>query len=257
MGIDKIVVEDYQELSEQAAAIVEQRIKAKPDLVLGLATGSTPVGLYKRLVADYQAGAIDLSQVTTFNLDEYCGLASDHPQSYRFFMDKHLFSQVNIDRRRVNFPREGDEDEYDRKITAAGGIDLQILGIGRNGHIGFNEPGSSFESRTRVVDLTKTTMADNARFFNRPEDVPRRAVTMGLATIMEAKTIILLASGESKAEVMKVMLAQRPAEGIPASILQRHKQVVIIVDREAGGGEKRTLLRQKHKGQSLNKTQSL
>ena len=235
MGIERIVVDDYEELSKQAAKLVAQRIKEKPTLVLGLATGSTPIGLYERLVAMYRQGEIDWSQVTTFNLDEYCGLETSHPQSYRYFMDEHLFSRVNIDRGRTNFPSERKVAGYERAIKEAGGIDLQILGIGRNGHIGFNEPGSQFDSQTRVVELTETTMQDNARFFVRRDEVPRKAVTMGLKTIMESREILLLASGANKAEVVQRMLSQKPSWDVPASVLQGHNKVIIMTDREAAG----------------------
>jgi glucosamine-6-phosphate deaminase len=202
-------------------------------LVLGLATGSTPLGLYEQLVRIYQTNGVDFSQVTTFNLDEYCGLGPDHPQSYRYFMDNHLFNLVNIDRSRVHFPDENDPDQYEPDIKAAGGVDLQILGIGRNGHIGFNEPGSSFGSRTRVVDLTKGTKADNARFFKQAKEVPLKAVTMGLGTIMEAKEIVLLASGSKKSDVMEKLLAQRATLELPASILHKHNKAQIIIDKDA------------------------
>jgi len=171
----KVVAANYGELSEMAAELVMSRMSAKPGLVLGLATGSTPIGLYGRLVHNCQEGELDFAQVATFNLDEYCGLADDHPQCYRFFMDEHLFKHVNIDRSRVHFPKcEEDGTEYERRIKEVGGIDLQVLGIGRNGHIGFNEPGSAFDSRTRVVDLAETTIEDNARFFVSEDDVPKQ-----------------------------------------------------------------------------------
>ncbi|HBE90630.1 MAG: glucosamine-6-phosphate deaminase [Candidatus Andersenbacteria bacterium RIFCSPHIGHO2_12_FULL_46_9] len=236
MGIKRVAVSGYQEMSDRAALLVIQRIKEKPDLVLGLATGSTPLGLYERLVESYQQGETDFSQVATFNLDEYCGLSKNHPQSYQYFMDKHLFSLVNIDCRQVHFPQENDGlDKYEQKIKDTGGVDVQILGIGRNGHIGFNEPGSAFTSRTRVVDLTDVTIKDNARFFARPEEVPRRAVTMGLATIMDAKEILLLASGASKASVVERLMTEKQSVDVPASILWGHPKIMLIVDKEADG----------------------
>lgn len=239
MSTEKVVVSNYQEMAARAAEIVLQRMQEKPKLVLGLATGSTPLGLYERLVESYKMGKTDFSQVTTFNLDEYCGLAKNHPQSYRYFMDKYLFSGVNIDYRRVHFPSEvEDGDEYEQKIMEAGGIDLQILGIGRNGHIGFNEPGSDFKSRTRVVDLTEMTIKDNARFFTQPAEVPRQAVTMGLATIMDAKEILLLVSGSGKAAVMERLMMKKPSVDVPASVLHSHTKTTIIVDKKADGGQR-------------------
>lgn len=236
MSMEKVVVSNYQEMANRAAEMVLQRVQEKPKLVLGLATGSTPLGLYERLVESYKKGKIDFSQVITFNLDEYCGLAKNHPQCYRYFMDKYLFSGVNIDYRRVHFPSERDDgDEYERAIVEAGGIDLQILGIGRNGHIGFNEPGSDFKSRTRVVDLTDMTIKDNARFFTQSEEVPRQAVTMGLATIMDAKEILLLVSGASKAAVMERLMTEKPSVDVPASVLHGHAKTMIMVDKEADG----------------------
>lgn len=245
MGIEKIIVADYQEMSARAATLVAQRMKAKPRLVLGLATGATPIGLYQQLVAMSKRGEIDWSEVTTFNLDEYVGLTADHQQSYRYFMNIHLFDQVNIDRQRVYFPEEERGEEYEQEIRKVGGVDLQVLGIGRNGHIGFNEPGSPFDSRTRVVDLTDTTIEDNARFFQRRvalqrtslrrEEVPKRAVTMGLATIMEAKEILLLASGAGKAAAVREMGDGEVSIKTPASVLQGHEKVTIIMDSEAGG----------------------
>lgn len=237
MSMEKVIVKDYREMADRAAEMVLQRLQEKPNLVLGLATGSTPLGLYERLVESYQRGKTDFSRVTSFNLDEYCGLAHNHPQSYRYFMSKYLFSGVNIDYRRVHFPSEEEGgDEYEQAIVEAGGIDLQILGIGRNGHIGFNEPGSDFKSRTRVVDLTEMTVKDNARFFAQPEEVPRQAVTMGLATIMEAKEILLLVSGESKALVMERLMTEKPSVDVPASVLHGHAKATIMMDKAADGG---------------------
>jgi glucosamine-6-phosphate deaminase len=235
--MDEIVVGGYQELSDRAADFVVERLKEKPNLVLGLATGSTPVGLYQNLAKEYKRGKVSFKSVTTFNLDEYCGLGSNDSQSYGVFMDENLFNHIDVNRDNVFFPAcDQREGQYDLKIKEAGGIDLQILGIGRNGHIGFNEPGSSFSSRTRVVELAESTVKDNARFFTDSKDVPRKAVTMGLATIMEAKEVLLLASGEKKKEAVYRLLHKGESEELPASVLRHHRNAIVIVDSEAGGG---------------------
>lgn len=231
------VLASYGALSECAAALVAEQVRNKPSSVLGLATGSTPEGLYASLAAMYDGGELNLADVTTFNLDEYEGLAAGHIQSYRAFMQRHLFGLVNVAPDRVHFPVGVMANEsYDNAIRRSGGIDLQILGIGSNGHIGFNEPGSPFGSRTRAVDLTLRTVQDNARFFANASQVPRRAVTMGMATIMEARRILLLASGTQKAEAVAAALEGAVHEGLPASILQRHADVVVLVDTGAAAG---------------------
>ncbi len=234
-----IVVKDYQKMSKRAAKIVANRMKRKPDLVLGLATGSTPLGMYSELIRMHKEEGLDFSKVRSFNLDEYCGLSSDHPQSYHYFMYDKLFNHINIRPENIYIPR-GDVEKadifcewYEKKIKEEGGMDLQVLGIGRDGHIGFNEPGSSLGSRTRIKTLTKETIEDNARFFKKKEEVPRYAITMGLGTISEAKECLLLASGTNKAEAIQKSIEGPVSAEITASLLQLHPRVMIIVDEEA------------------------
>lgn len=234
-----IIVKDYQKMSQRAAKIVANRMKRKPDLVLGLATGSTPLGMYSELIRMHKEEGLDFSKVRSFNLDEYCGLSSDHPQSYHYFMYDKLFNHINIRPENIYIPR-GDVEKadifcewYEKKIKEEGGMDLQVLGIGRDGHIGFNEPGSSLGSRTRIKTLTKETIEDNARFFKKKEEVPRYAITMGLGTISEAKECLLLASGTNKAEAIQKSIEGPVSAEITASLLQLHPRVMIIVDEEA------------------------
>lgn len=237
--MELIVVDSYQQLSERAAAAVAAEIKAKPAAVLGLATGSTPEGMYSELVKLNREGQVDFSRVTTFNLDEYAGLAPGHEQSYCYYMHRHLFNLVNIRPEQVNIPGCDPENvdqfcrEYDQRIAAAGGIDLQVLGIGGNGHIGFNEPGAYLRVHTHLVNLTAETIAANSRFFHAVEEVPKQAISMGLGSIMLAKKIILLASGKAKAEAIARTVCGLIDTGLPASILQLHRDVTIIADREA------------------------
>ncbi len=237
MEID--ITENYQKLSGKAAEIIKNEISKKPDIVLGLATGSTPVGCYKKLVKMHESGEVDFSKVIVFNLDEYLGLSADNSQSYHYFMKKHLIDKVNIKKKNFNIPNGKAEnpkkhsEEYEKRIKEAGGIDLQILGIGANGHIGFNEPGSSFNSKTRPVDLKEKTIKSNARFFKSGEDVPRKAITMGLGTILEAKRIILMASGKGKAKICKRFLKGPVDQSVPATALKNHKNVLILLDKEA------------------------
>jgi len=239
MPIKVIITRDYDEMSKLAAKMIADAIRAKPNIVLGLATGGTPEGCYKELVRMHKEEGLDFSQVVTFNLDEYVGLPPDHPQSYHYYMDVYLFNHVNIKRENTHIPDGMAKDlekhcqEYEEMIKKAGGIDLQLLGIGRNGHIGFNEPGSPFDSRTRVVELTETTRRDNARFFKSIDEVPTHAVTMGLATIMEARKIILLASGENKADAIAKAVEGPKTTMVPASILQDHPDCTFIIDKEA------------------------
>ncbi len=224
------VLPTYEAVSGRAFDVVAARIRASPQLVLGLATGSTPLGLYRRLAA----GDLDWSRVTTFNLDEYAGLSPEHPQSYHHYMWLHLFRHVNITPARTHIPSAtGAGTAFEARIAAAGGIDLQILGIGANGHIGFNEPGSSFGSRTRSVSLAARTIADNARFFDRVEDVPRSACTMGIGTIMESRVIMLMACGKVKAEAVSRALQGPVTTDVPASVLQRHPNVLVLLDEAA------------------------
>lgn len=219
----KIIIEnDYTSLSQKAAEEISAAIKARPDLVLGLASGKTPVGLYEILSQKCQKGEINFSKVSTFNLDELV-IAPDDPKSYRSYMQKKLFSKININPKNINFPpiEPGKFKEFENKIIDLGGIDLQILGIGVNGHIGFNEPGSSFASKTRIVELKNDTL------------VLRKAATMGIATIMRAKKIILLASGAKKAQIIFKALKGPITTDVPASILQEHPDCMVILDEEA------------------------
>lgn len=239
--MQQLIARDYRELSRLAADRVSAVVAEKPAAVLGLATGSTPIGLYAELVARSRAGELDLRQVTTFNLDEYLGLPRTHPASYWQFMQAHLFRHVPVRAERIHLPRgdapdpEAECRAYEAAIAAAGGIDLQVLGIGGNGHIGFNEPGAPFDSVTRVVDLTAETRAANARFFARPDEVPRQAISMGIRTIMQARRILLLASGEGKAAAVAAALTGPVTTAVPASVLQRHPDVTVIMDAAAAG----------------------
>lgn len=219
------ILQDYGAVSERAAQVVADAIRQAPRCVLGLATGSTPVGLYARLLTM----GVDFSSVTTFNLDEYVGLAACHVQSYRYFMWQHLFTPAGMQPEQVHFP----DERYEEQIVRAGGIDLQILGIGSNGHIAFNEPGSSHASRTRTVELSAQTIRDNARFFDRAEDVPKKAVSMGIGTILEARRILLMATGAAKAPAISAALEGPVTERVPASALQGHDSVHVLLDKEA------------------------
>lgn len=240
-----IIVKDYDEMSKEAARIIARQIREKPNCVLGLATGGTPIGTYKELVRMHKEEGLDFSQVVTFNLDEYYGLPPDHPQSYHYYMFEHLFNHVNIKRENIHIPDGLAKDveafcrEYERKIKKAGGIDLQLLGIGRDGHIAFNEPGSSLASRTRIVALAPETIKDNARFFEREEDVPRYAISMGVGTILEARKILLIANGKSKADAIAATVEGPVTSQITASALQLHPNVTIVVDEEAASKLKR------------------
>lgn len=236
----KIKVLENEVLVGQAAAlIIAAQILRKPDSVLGLATGSTPIDTYQELVRLSKSGILDWSRITTFNLDEYCGLNPDHNQSYINFMQQHLFSKINLRPEAVNIPDgmaadpEAECLAYERKIKEAGGIDLQLLGIGRNGHIGFNEPAELFSSRTHVVDLSEDTIDANSRFFTKAQDVPRQAMSMGTGTIMQAKSVILLATGSNKARAVASMVQGQISPQCPASILQAHPAVTVLLDRQA------------------------
>lgn len=230
---------DYQDMSRKAAQVIAAQITMKPDCVLGLATGSSPVGLYQHLVEQYNNKELDFSKVTSVNLDEYKGLAPDHEQSYRRFMDSNLFDHVNIDKSRTFVPNGLEEDsskacsDYNQTIQKAGGVDLQLLGIGNNGHIGFNEPAEAFECETHCVELTPSTIEANKRFFASEADVPRYAYTMGIRNIMQAKKILLIASGRAKAQALKEALYGPVTPHVPASILQLHADVVVVADEEA------------------------
>jgi glucosamine-6-phosphate deaminase len=243
--MEVIIAESYESMSKLAASIIRQQLLCKPNSVLGLATGSTPVGTYKELIRLHKEEGLDFSQVVTFNLDEYVGLPPSHNQSYRYFMDENLFKHVNVPPEHIHVPYGHAESVvdfcawYEEQIKAAGGIDIQVLGIGGDGHIAFNEPGSSLGSRTRLKTLTEQTIQDNARFFANEKDVPRFAITMGVGTIMEAKRIILLASGRSKAAIIAEAIEGPITAQVTASALQMHREVVVVVDADAGSKLKR------------------
>jgi glucosamine-6-phosphate deaminase len=234
-----IIVPDYDEMSRTAAGLIAKEMKEKEHTVLGLATGDTPLGTYKELVRLHQEENLDFSKVITFNLDEYIGLSPMERKSYNFYMWENLFFEVNIARRNVHIPRGDDPNPeefcelYEGEIGNAGGIDLQLLGVGRDGHIGFNEPGSSFSDRTHVKKLAEVTIRDNARFFEKIEDVPRYAITMGIGTILEAKKIILIANGEHKARICAEFVEGPVTRQVPASSLQLHSDVTVILDKAA------------------------
>ena len=239
-----IICDTCDELSKAAAQTVARTLNAKPNAVLGLPTGSTPLGLYKELIRMHKEEGLDFSQVTTFNLDEYVGLRNDHPQSYHYFMNENLFNHINIPPQNVYIP-SGTTDNYEafcrwyeQRIVDCGGIDLQVLGIGADGHIAFNEPTSSLGSRTRIKTLTEQTIEDNARFFDNPEDVPVYAITMGVGTILEARKIMLLAHGESKAQAIAGAIEGPVASMCSASALQLHRDTVFFLDRAAAANLK-------------------
>ena len=234
-----IVVNNYEELSKVAAKEFSKIIKEKENAVLGLATGGSPVGMYKELIRMYEQKELNFSKITTVNLDEYIGLNPEHNQSYRYFMNNNLFNHINIDKSNTFIPNGLAEDleaqckEYDQKIAELGGIDIQLLGVGNNGHIAFNEPNSELSSGTHIISLTDNTIEANARFFDNIDDVPRKAITMGVGGIMKAKKIILIASGESKAEAIKGIFSGKITTANPATMLQMHRDVTIIVDEAA------------------------
>lgn len=234
-----IIKEDYEQMSLEAAKQVVSLVRKKPDCVIGFATGSTPLGLYKELIRMHKMEGLDFSKVTSFNLDEYVGLPPSHPESYHYFMWENLFKHININATNVYIPMGMAEDVnafckwYENKIVEHGGIDLQILGIGANGHIAFNEPGSSLGSRTRIKTLKENTIKDNARFFNSMDEVPKFAITMGVGTIMEAKRLLLLANGKVKAEAIKETVEGSIMAKYPATIVQLHRYATVIVDKEA------------------------
>jgi len=243
--MEVIITRTYEDMSRMAAGMIAQQVMRKPNSVLGLATGSTPVGTYKELIRLHREAGLDLSKVVTFNLDEYVGLPPSHPQSYRYFMDQNLFNHVNVPKGSIHVPY-GHSDSvlefcewYEAEIKRFGGIDVQILGIGGDGHIAFNEPGSSLGSRTRLKTLTEETIQDNARFFEKMEEVPRFAITMGVGTIQEARKIIMLANGAKKAKIVAAAIEGPISSQVSASALQLHRDTVVIVDSEAGAALKR------------------
>ncbi len=234
-----IRTKDYEEMSRKAANLISAQILLKPDCVLGLATGSTPIGIYDQLVEWYKKGDLDFSTVKTVNLDEYKGLTRDNEQSYYYFMHHHLFDRVNIDEENTHVPNgkveNGDEEclRYEALIKSMGGVDLQLLGLGRNGHIGFNEPAADFPKITHCVDLTESTIEANKRFFSSADEVPRQAYTMGIGTIMKADKILVVANGEDKADAVAAMVQGKINPEVPASILQLHNNVILVADEAA------------------------
>jgi glucosamine-6-phosphate deaminase len=231
-----VILKDAAAVASYGADLFIKQINSKPDSILGLATGSTPVALYKELIAAYKSGRVSFKQVCTFNLDEYLGLSSTHPQSYRYFMNEQLFNHIDIDKT-FTFVPPGDAEnpvtacvQYESVIAQKGGIDVQLLGIGRNGHIGFNEPSSSLMSRTRVKTLTRATIEDNARFFAPDEYQPHLSITMGIGTILESRKVVLLATGENKADAIKATVEGPLTAACPASALQLHEKAVLIID---------------------------
>ena len=235
-----IKTKDYVDMSRKAANIIAAQIIMKPDCVLGLATGSTPIGTYKELIKAYENGDLDFSLVKTANLDEYRGLEKTNDQSYDYFMKENLFNHININFENLNIPNgeKPDAEEecarYEAVVKALGGQDLQLLGMGHNGHIGFNEPADEFPKETHCVDLQESTIQANKRFFEKVEDVPTQAYTMGIGTIMQAKKILVVASGADKAEIVKKAFFGPITPQVPASILQLHPDVTVVVDEAAG-----------------------
>ncbi len=231
--------ENYEAMSARAADILAAQIQLKPNCVLGLATGSTPIGLYQQLIAKYKAGTLSFSEVHTVNLDEYKGLAPTHDQSYRYFMQHNLLDHVDVRPECTNVPDglaadpEAECARYDALRETLGSTDIQLLGLGRNGHIGFNEPGPTFVKETHVVDLTESTIEANARFFATMDDVPRQALTMGIGYIMDARRVLVVASGEDKAEAVYKAFFGPITPEVPASILQLHPDVILVADKAA------------------------
>ncbi len=237
-----ILCKDYDEMSATGADIIAKVMIEKPDCILGLATGSTPVGMYKRLIEMNRAGEIDFSHVTSFNLDEYYPISADNPQSYRYFMNENLFNHINIDKKNTFVPDGSAEDvneeckAYDKMIENSAGVDVQVLGIGVNGHIGFNEPDENLITTTHLTSLTDSTVSANSRFFDSIDEVPRYAVTMGIGTIMRAKSIILLASGKGKHDAVTKLIDGKLTTACPATMLKLHSNVTLICDEEAYNG---------------------
>ena len=233
-----IEVENYKKLSRSVANIISAQVIIKPDSVLGLATGSSPLGVYKQLIDWYNKGDVDFSCVTSVNLDEYVGLSADNKQSYRYFMNENFFKYINIPSDKTFVPNGCADDlekegaDYDANIEKLGGIDLQLLGIGLDGHIGFNEPGEYFIKNTHVVDLHESTVQANSRFFDSIDDVPRQAITMGMVSIMQAEKILLIANGEAKRDIINKAFFGPITPKIPASVLQLHKDITVIYSKE-------------------------
>ena len=259
-----IVQRDADSVAQTGARFVAELLRRKPACVLGLATGSTPLGMYAELIRMHREEGLDFSRVVSFNLDEYVGLGPAHPQSYRQFMQKHLFDEINIDVRNTHVPDgralnfEAFCEQYEKLIRDSGGIDLQVLGIGSDGHIAFNEPGSSLGSRTRLKTLAPETIQDNARFFGSAEAVPRLAVTMGVGTILESRQCLLLATGDAKAKAIRNTIEGPVTAQVTASALQLHRDVIAVVDEDAGRLlERREYYRHVERAQTLLKAGQL
>lgn len=231
-----IAVKDYEEMSQKAAGFIIERVSEESKLVLGLATGGTPIGTYQCMVKDHQTNHTSYQHVVTFNLDEYIGMKPEDPNSYHYYMAEHLFDHIDIPKEQIHLPDGQAEDlageckAYDQKIEEHGGIDMQILGLGSNGHIGFNEPGTPFDTATHVIDLTEDTREANARFFNSLDEVPTQAITMGIKSIMKSRKILLLVSGEEKSEALARFLDGEADPSFPASVLKKHDDVIVIAD---------------------------
>lgn len=233
------VLDNYEEISMKAASILASQIILKPDSVLGLATGSTPLGMYRELVKMHKKGILDFSQVITFNLDEYVGIPPEHPQSYHYYMYNNFFNHLNMKKENINIP-PGDEksvhkvcEDYEQKLRSVSRIDLQVTGIGTNGHVGFNEPDQELNVNTHLIDLKEETIEANSRFFSSPEEVPRQAISMGMGSIMKAKKIIMLANGPNKAKPIEEVVNGKISTQLPASLVQLHPDVTLILDGEA------------------------
>ena len=236
-----IRAKDYKDMSRKAANIISAQVILKPDSVLGLATGSSPIGTYELLVKWYEKGDLDFADVTTVNLDEYYGMKPENDQSYHYFMHDHFFDHVNIDPSRINLPNGMEPDEkkecarYDAVLRSVGDVDIQLLGIGRNGHIGFNEPDDHFTCGCHVVNLTESTIQANRRFFDSEASVPRQAVSLGVGSILASRCILLLATGEDKAQAIHDTVCGDITSRTPASILKTHPNVILLLDRAAAG----------------------
>lgn len=234
-----IIEKDYHSMSKKAALMLSSQITLKSNSILGLATGGTPLAMYDKLIEMYREGEVDFKRVKTFNLDEYCGLASENENSYHYYMQHNFFKDINIKAKNINIPDGSSSDliqecqNYENKIKQSGGIDLQVLGIGENGHIGFNEPAEKLNVATDIVELTEATIKANSRYFASKDEVPQKAISMGMATILKAKRIILLASGKNKAEAIAKTVNGKISTQVPASLLQTHPRITIIVDQQA------------------------
>lgn len=228
------VYENYDELSNKAFEVIKEQVVEKPDSVLGLATGSSPVGMYKDMIKDHKENGTSYKDVVTYNLDEYVGIDRNDPQSYYTFMNENLFSGIDIDPKNTHVPYGNTKEDCEKYEDSVNGVDIQVLGIGQNGHIGFNEPGTPFDEPTHIVDLTENTREANARFFDNDIDkVPAQAITQGIGTIMKAKKILLVANGANKADAVKAMIEGPVSVECPASVLQNHPDVVVVIDKEA------------------------